>query len=133
MKRNVTIMPVVLNNQKVNLLVETKYLKSILRKAEKEDKSEAEINLIINGNQNLKFNISVNKLKILLLKTENTNNIPVYLSNYIVDFTSQMDFYKKHPIVGRDDEIKKIWFYLSQKSKNNVFLVGNKDVGKTTI
>lgn len=79
MKRNVTIMPVVLNNQKVNLLVETKYLKSILRKAEKEDKSEAEINLIINGNQNLKFNISVNKLKILLLKTENTNNIPVYI------------------------------------------------------
>ena len=41
MKRNVTIMPVVLNNQKVNLLVETKYLKSILRKAEKEDKTNS--------------------------------------------------------------------------------------------
>lgn len=37
------------------------------------------------------------------------------------------------PIVGRENEIEKIWFYLSQKTKNNVFLIGEKDVGKSAI
>lgn len=62
------------------------------------------------------------------------NFVPNRLSNYLTDITQQqLAHVDKIPIVGRDNEIEKVWFYLSQKKKNNAFLVGPADVGKTTI
>ena len=133
MKNNVTIVPIVINNRVVKLLVDTKYLKNVLEIAEEEGKEETRLNLVINGNQKLDFDINVGKLRLLIQKSENLNSIPIQLGKYLVDFTSQINFFNKRPLVGRDDEIKKVWFYLSQKCKNNVFLIGDKDVGKTAI
>ena len=133
MKNNVTIVPIVINNRVVKLLVDTKYLKNVLDIAEEEGKEETRLNLVINGNQKLDFDINVGTLRLLIQKSENLNSIPIQLRRYLVDFTNQINFFNKRPLVGRDDEIKKVWFYLSQKCKNNVFLIGDKDVGKTAI
>lgn len=63
-----------------------------------------------------------------------TNIIPMFLSNYLVDITQKLS--KKQSsfkVIGREHEIEKAWFYLSQKRRNNVFLIGEHDVGKTAI
>lgn len=59
--------------------------------------------------------------------------IPRFLSRYLMDYTSIIASTAALPTVGRDEELSKAWFYLSQDIKNNVFLVGDVDVGKTTI
>lgn len=59
--------------------------------------------------------------------------IPTYLRKYLVDYTQKLSQKNVAPIVGREHEIEKAWFYLSQKTRNNVFLIGEKDVGKTAI
>lgn len=59
--------------------------------------------------------------------------IPITLSKYMKDITQTLSKKKKSAIIGRDHEIEKTWFYISQKTRNNVFLVGEKDVGKTAI
>lgn len=62
-----------------------------------------------------------------------TNIVPNFLQNYLVDITQEFSKKNLHKITGREHEIDKAWFYLSQKKRNNVFLVGDKDVGKTAI
>ena len=62
-----------------------------------------------------------------------TDIIPHSLKKYVVDLTKKMSEKRISPRIGREHEIEKAWFYLSQKTRNNVFLIGPKDVGKTTI
>lgn len=59
--------------------------------------------------------------------------IPQSLQKYMVDYTQILSQRKVMSIKGREHEIEKAWFYLSQKTRNNVFLIGDKDVGKTAI
>ena len=59
--------------------------------------------------------------------------IPTYLRKYLVDYTQKLSQKNVAPIVGREHEIEKAWFYLSKETRNNVFLIGEKDVGKTAI
>lgn len=59
--------------------------------------------------------------------------IPQTLAGYLEDLTLKIASKKMIPMKGREHEIEKAWFYLSQKTRNNVFLVGPKDVGKTAI
>lgn len=59
--------------------------------------------------------------------------IPKYLSKYLIDFTSVISIANVYPAEGREEELEKAWFYLSQEIKNNVFFVGEIDSGKTAI
>lgn len=59
--------------------------------------------------------------------------IPSSLSLYLNDVTQELAQKQGFRAVGREHEIDKSWFYLSQETRNNVFLIGEKDVGKTTI
>lgn len=59
--------------------------------------------------------------------------IPKILIKYLKDMTYIYNTKKTSSLVGRDLEIEKIWFYIAQDSRNNVFLVGDHDVGKTAI
>lgn len=59
--------------------------------------------------------------------------IPKSLQGYLTDLTQKLSNKKVCRVIGRDHEIEKAWFYLSQKTRNNVFLIGDKDVGKTAI
>ncbi len=70
-----------------------------------------------------------------LIKTAElmVNLVPTNLKEYLVDVSQKFIEQQAMPLVGRDNEIEKIWFYLSQKTRNNVFLVGEMDVGKTAV
>lgn len=80
--------------------------------------------------------MKLSELKKVLKKAELVCEIvPKNLLGYIDDITRKFAMSSKtiRKIVGRDDEIEKAWFYLSQKERNNVFLIGDVDVGKTAI
>lgn len=62
-----------------------------------------------------------------------TSIVPSYLENYLKDFTHELAKNKTSKIIGREHELEKAWFFLSQKTRNNVFLIGENDVGKTAI
>ena len=70
-----------------------------------------------------------------LIKTAElmVNLVPIDLREYLVDVSQKFAKQQAMPLVGRDNEIEKTWFYLSQKTRNNVFLVGETDVGKTAV
>jgi ATP-dependent Clp protease ATP-binding subunit ClpB len=55
------------------------------------------------------------------------------LSKYAVNLNAQAESGKLDPIVGRDDEIRRVLHILSRRKKNNPILVGEAGVGKTAI
>lgn len=55
------------------------------------------------------------------------------LSKYGRDLVSEVANGKIDPIVGRDDEIRRVMTILSRKTKNNPILIGDPGVGKTAI
>ncbi len=55
------------------------------------------------------------------------------LEKYTMDFTALARDGKIDPVIGRDDEIRRIMQILSRRTKNNPVLVGEPGVGKTAI
>ncbi len=55
------------------------------------------------------------------------------LTKYAVNLNQQAESGKLDPIVGRDDEIRRVLHILSRRKKNNPILVGEAGVGKTAI
>jgi hypothetical protein len=80
------------------------------------------------------INMKLSELRKLMKQAELQQEfVPRILNKYLVDLSQVLSQSESTAIVGRDNEIEKIWFYLSQKTRNNVFLVGEPDVGKTVI
>ena len=69
----------------------------------------------------------------------NMNEVPNYenddkiLEKFGRDICEQVRKGKIDPVIGRDEEIRKIIEILARKSKNNVILIGEPGVGKTAI
>lgn len=59
--------------------------------------------------------------------------VPNSLTDYLEDITQKLMMKPIMPIAKREHELEKVWFYISQKVRNNVFLTGEIDVGKTAI
>jgi ATP-dependent Clp protease ATP-binding subunit ClpB len=55
------------------------------------------------------------------------------LEKYTQDFTKLAAAGKIDPVIGRDEEIRRIMQILSRRSKNNPVLVGEPGTGKTAI
>jgi ATP-dependent Clp protease ATP-binding subunit ClpB len=55
------------------------------------------------------------------------------LKRYGRDLTSEAKTHKLDPVIGRDEEIRRIIRILSRKTKNNPCLIGEPGVGKTAI
>ncbi len=55
------------------------------------------------------------------------------LEKYGTDLTARARAGKIDPVIGRDDEIRRIMQVLSRRSKNNPVLIGEPGVGKTAI
>ncbi|HEX5626115.1 MAG TPA: ATP-dependent chaperone ClpB [Saprospiraceae bacterium] len=55
------------------------------------------------------------------------------LNKYAVNFNAAAESGKLDPIVGRDEEIRRIMHILSRRKKNNPILIGEAGVGKTAI
>ena len=56
-----------------------------------------------------------------------------FLSKYAIDLTGSASKGKLDPVIGRDDEIRRVLQILSRRTKNNPILVGEPGVGKTAI
>ena len=56
-----------------------------------------------------------------------------FLSKYAIDLTEAASKGKLDPVIGRDDEIRRVLQILSRRTKNNPILVGEPGVGKTAI
>ena len=55
------------------------------------------------------------------------------LDKYAVNLNAQAKSGKLDPVIGRDEEIRRVMHILSRKTKNNPLLVGEPGVGKTAI
>jgi ATP-dependent Clp protease ATP-binding subunit ClpB len=55
------------------------------------------------------------------------------LGNYAVDLNERARSGKLDPVIGRDDEIRRVLQILSRRTKNNPILIGEPGVGKTAI
>ena len=56
-----------------------------------------------------------------------------FLSRFAINLNSLAESGKLDPVIGRDDEIRRVLQILSRRTKNNPILVGEPGVGKTAI
>lgn len=86
------------------------------------------------------FEIKVKDFKTMIEKTEaessetpeNTEKEPP-LTKFGRDLTEEAKAGKLDPVIGRDDEVRRVIQVLSRRSKNNPVLIGEPGVGKTAI
>jgi len=64
---------------------------------------------------------------------ENAEDRYQALERYTIDLTAQARSGKLDPVIGRDDEIRRVMQVLSRRKKNNPVLIGEPGVGKTAI
>jgi ATP-dependent Clp protease ATP-binding subunit ClpB len=64
---------------------------------------------------------------------QTTEHVYHALQKYAVNLTEQAESGKLDPVIGRDDEIRRVLQILSRRKKNNPILVGEAGVGKTAI
>ena len=62
--------------------------------------------------------------------SENTYNA---ISKYAINLNERAESGKLDPIIGRDDEIRRVLHILSRRQKNNPIVIGEAGVGKTAI
>ena len=65
--------------------------------------------------------------------TQNPEGTYKSLERYGRDLTQEADRGKLDPVIGRDDEIRRVIQVLSRRTKNNPVLIGEPGVGKTAI
>jgi len=63
----------------------------------------------------------------------NMENKYEFLSKYAINLNEAASKGKLDPVIGRDDEIRRVLQILSRRTKNNPILVGEPGVGKTAI
>ena len=64
---------------------------------------------------------------------ENNNTSMQFLPKFAVNLNEQAANGKLDPVIGRDEEIRRVLQILSRRTKNNPLLVGEPGVGKTAI
>jgi ATP-dependent Clp protease ATP-binding subunit ClpB len=67
------------------------------------------------------------------VKSQSAENNYRSLERYSVDLTEKARAGKIDPVIGRDDEIRRVLQILSRRTKNNPILIGEPGVGKTAI
>ena len=77
---------------------------------------------------------SVPRLKRKEIMENNTNNKSLeFLPKFAINLNEQAAKGKLDPVIGRDEEIRRVLQILSRRTKNNPILVGEPGVGKTAI
>lgn len=85
--------------------------------------------------------ITTTNLKAAIMKLRNGNNVnsasseDTYqsLAKYGVNLNANAESGKLDPVIGRDEEIRRVLQILSRRRKNNPILIGEAGVGKTAI
>ena len=63
---------------------------------------------------------------------ENNNN-KEFLNRYAINLNDRAKEGKLDPVIGRDEQIRRVLQILSRRTKNNPCLIGEPGVGKTAI
>ena len=69
----------------------------------------------------------------IISRLSNHSGPTPFLNLYTTNFTELAQIGKIDPVIGREDEVRKVSQILSRRGKNNVILVGDPGVGKTAI
>ena len=97
-------------------------------------KSEASTMMKDAGATEKDLTLAINELrkgnKVNSQSAEDTYNA---LNKYAVDLNERARSGKLDPVIGRDDEIRRVLQILSRRTKNNPILIGEPGVGKTAI
>ena len=64
---------------------------------------------------------------------QNNNSNNENLKKYAIDLCERASQGKLDPVIGRDDEIRRVLQILSRRTKNNPILIGEPGVGKTAV
>jgi ATP-dependent Clp protease ATP-binding subunit ClpB len=67
------------------------------------------------------------------VQSENAEDQRQALEKYTIDMTARAETGKLDPVIGRDEEIRRVVQVLSRRTKNNPVLIGEPGVGKTAI
>ncbi len=87
----------------------------------------------IKSTQTLLDNCNIKKSEVIKKMTDPKRNQETILSKYTVDLTKLASLNKLDPVIGRDDEIRRLMQILSRRTKNNPILIGEPGVGKTAV
>ncbi len=64
---------------------------------------------------------------------QSTDHVYNALQKYAINLTEMAESGKLDPVIGRDEEIRRVLHILSRRKKNNPILIGDPGVGKTAI
>ncbi len=67
------------------------------------------------------------------VKTQSDDSNYQALKKYAINLNEMAEAGKLDPIIGRDDEIRRVMHILSRRKKNNPIIIGDAGVGKTAI
>jgi ATP-dependent Clp protease ATP-binding subunit ClpB len=67
------------------------------------------------------------------VQTESAEDQRQALEKYTIDLTARAEKSKLDPVIGRDEEIRRVIQVLQRRTKNNPVLIGEPGVGKTAI
>jgi len=67
------------------------------------------------------------------VQSENAEDQRQALEKYTIDLTARAEKSKLDPVIGRDEEIRRVIQVLQRRTKNNPVLIGEPGVGKTAI
>jgi ATP-dependent Clp protease ATP-binding subunit ClpB len=67
------------------------------------------------------------------VENENAEDQRQALEKYTIDLTARAEASKLDPVIGRDEEIRRVIQVLQRRTKNNPVLIGEPGVGKTAI
>ena len=135
MKKQNLIIPIKLDSgQVVQMQVDLDSLVQLVKEKQYPNETLLTMQLDTDDGESIKVPVKMSYLRSIVKAVELSKPIvPKVISPYLTDMTYLFCVKPKQKLVGRDHEVDKIWFYLSQKKRNNVFLVGPADVGKTAI
>jgi ATP-dependent Clp protease ATP-binding subunit ClpB len=88
-----------------------------------------------------KFTLNKQKVEKSIEKIRNGQNVTDQdgegqekaLSKYTIDLTEQAEQGRLDPVIGRDDEVRRMIQVLQRRTKNNPVIIGEPGVGKTAI
>lgn len=87
-----------------------------------------------NGLKEVDYKKAVNELRGGSIVDSNTSEMSFdALGKYAINLNEQAEKGKLDPVIGRDEEIRRVLHILSRKTKNNPMLIGEPGVGKTAI
>ncbi|MFY7860636.1 MAG: AAA family ATPase, partial [Chitinophagales bacterium] len=87
-----------------------------------------------NGIKDSEFKKAIIELRVSRKSDSDTSEMTYdALGKYAINLNSQAEKGKLDPVIGRDEEIRRVLHILSRKTKNNPMLIGEPGVGKTAI